>query len=509
MNDDAPLLQEYIGSGSEQAFGELVSRHIDVVYSAALRVAGRDAHLAQDVAQMVFTDLARKAGKLPRGVVLAGWLYRHSYFTACKAVRAERRRKAREQIAVEISAPEQEPGAAWEEIAPILDEAVNKLAPADQEAIVLRFFQKRDFRSIGQTLGVSEDTAQKRVSRALEKLHVTLKGRGAVLTRAALGAAIATGGTVATPAGLAVSITSTSLAAAAGGPLTLLDYIAASKLKAGVIAAAVIASVATPLLMQRQALQEGRRQKTSVEELAHEIEILRGENKRLLSIEIKADELARLRKEHGELIRLRGQAALAKTLADELARLKSRTQPGTPDSVPAGPRISAADLKDSGLGTPEASAKTLMWATHTGNEQRFKEVVDVEKFTKALHELRHKVDPDFDESEQHDDTFTISLKDKKGDLDSVQILAQRFPGPDEAELEIAATDTKGASETNKFRFFRTDDEWKLDILAVADPESFNFTKTETQEDGSEITNKINVAVQDQKVLKLAPPEPKQ
>jgi RNA polymerase sigma factor (sigma-70 family) len=512
MNDDAPLLQEYVESGSEQAFGELVSRHIDVVYSAALRVGGGDAHLAEDVAQLVFTDLARKAGRLPRGVVLAGWLYRHSYFTACKAVRAERRRKAREQIAVEMSSAEHQPEATWDEIAPILDEAVNGLAPGDQEAIVLRFFHKRDFRSIGMELGISEDTAQKRVSRALEKLQVILKGHRPVLTTAALGAALATGGTVAAPAGLAVSITGASLAAAAtGGTLTLMNYMAASKLKAAIIAATIVASVATPLLITRQALRETRQRNSALQELAREVETLRAENKRLSGIEVRAEELERLRKERAELLRLRGQAALAKTLADELARLKTRAQPESRETAAAGPRIPAADLKDAGLGTPEASAQTLMWATVTRNEERFKEVVDVEKFTRALHELRHKVEPDFNESEPHDDTFSISLKDMKeqeADIDSIQILSRRFPSPDEAELEVAATDTKGNTATNKFRFFQTDDEWKLDILAIADPDSFNFTRTETQDDGSETTNRIKVAVQDQKVLKLAPSEVK-
>src|SRR5919108_6108366 len=104
MNDDTQLLRRYAEDRSESAFGELVSRHIDLVYSAALRVVGGDRHLAQDVTQGVFVDLARKARRLPHDVLLAGWLYRHTCYAAANAVRTERRRKTREQTAMEMRA---------------------------------------------------------------------------------------------------------------------------------------------------------------------------------------------------------------------------------------------------------------------------------------------------------------------------------------------------------------------------------------------------------------------
>src|SRR5438093_13691666 len=104
MPDDEQLLRRYADDRSECAFGELVNRYIDLVYSAALRVVNGDTHLAQDVTQTVFVHLARKARSLPRGVVLAGWLHRHTCFTAASAVRTERRRKTREQPAMEMNA---------------------------------------------------------------------------------------------------------------------------------------------------------------------------------------------------------------------------------------------------------------------------------------------------------------------------------------------------------------------------------------------------------------------
>ena len=95
MTNDKELLEQYTGNGSESAFGELVSRHIDLVYSVALRILAGDCHQAQDVTQVVFMDLARKARRLPRDVLVAGWLYRHAWYTAAKAVRTERRRQTR------------------------------------------------------------------------------------------------------------------------------------------------------------------------------------------------------------------------------------------------------------------------------------------------------------------------------------------------------------------------------------------------------------------------------
>jgi RNA polymerase sigma factor (sigma-70 family) len=142
MMDDGQLLQQYTRERSEPAFGELVARHVDMVFSAAFRVVGGDRHLAQDVTQTVFADLARKARSLPRDVVPAGWLYRHACFTAAKAVRAERRRKIREKTATEMNALHDNTEPNWEQIAPVLDEAMNQLSASDRDAIVLRFLKR-------------------------------------------------------------------------------------------------------------------------------------------------------------------------------------------------------------------------------------------------------------------------------------------------------------------------------------------------------------------------------
>src|SRR5882672_2645224 len=149
MTDDEQRLRQYTEERSESAFGELVTRYVDLVYSAALRVVCGDAHLAQDVTQIVFVDLARKARSLPRGVVLAGWLHRHTCYTAATAIRTERRRRTREQTAMDMRALDDNTRPPWELIAPYLDEGLNQLKPDDRDAVVLRFFRGQDFRAVG------------------------------------------------------------------------------------------------------------------------------------------------------------------------------------------------------------------------------------------------------------------------------------------------------------------------------------------------------------------------
>ncbi len=252
MHDDAQLLRQYVETGSEPAFRELVERHIQLVNSTARRMMAGDAHLAQDVTQLVFTDLARKAASLPSGVVLGGWLHRHTCFTAAKAVRTEIRRRARERTAMELNAVNDSSSADgdWAQLAPVLDDALNRLDAPDRDALVLRFLQQRDLRSVGQALGTSEDTAQKRVSRALDKLRGLLSRRGVALSSTALLASSleAASFTPVAP-GLAAAVSAhalTTVAATTGTGLTLLSLktMITSKLALGLAATAAVAATA-------------------------------------------------------------------------------------------------------------------------------------------------------------------------------------------------------------------------------------------------------------------------
>src|SRR5688572_21717580 len=187
MTDGQQLIAQYVETGSETAFRELVTRYVDLVYSAAVRMVNGDTHLAEDVTQTVFADLARMARTLAREVMLGGWLHRHTCFVAAKTMRGERRRQARERQAVEMNAIEDHSAANLASVAPMLDEAINQLGAEDRAAILLRYFEQRDFQSLGAALGSSEEAARKRVDRALEKLHASLMRRGVALSVTALG----------------------------------------------------------------------------------------------------------------------------------------------------------------------------------------------------------------------------------------------------------------------------------------------------------------------------------
>jgi RNA polymerase sigma factor (sigma-70 family) len=378
MTDDGQLLQQYTRERSESAFGELVTRHIDLVYSAALRVAGGDCHLAQDVTQTVFLDLARKAGSLPHVAVLAGWLYRHAWFTAAKMVRTERRRQIREQTAMEMRALDDNTGSPWELIAPHLDEGLNQLSASDRDAIVLRFFKRQDFRVIGTALGVSEDAAQKRVSRALEKLRGVLSKRGATLTATALASALATEAVVAAPAGLAVSVTTSALAGAAtvgtGLSLATLKTLAMTKLQIGVAGVILIAGLATPLLLQHQSLNRMReennrlRQETlSLQRQTSQMAPLAAENQRLSNLLAHAGSAQPPKPEQlGELLRLRGEATRLR--ANAQADAKAANPMGEWLKSPEGKEMMKANLRAMSQGIARSYAK-LFTDLHLTPEQ--------------------------------------------------------------------------------------------------------------------------------------------
>src|SRR5437762_3640330 len=126
MTDSQKLLAEYVQSGSEAAFRELVTRYVDLVYSTALRLVEGDAHRAEDVAQVVFVDLARAARALSSEVMLGGWLHRHTCFVAAKTMRGERRRQSRERQAAEMNAQERQAETDITGLAPLVADAINE-----------------------------------------------------------------------------------------------------------------------------------------------------------------------------------------------------------------------------------------------------------------------------------------------------------------------------------------------------------------------------------------------
>jgi RNA polymerase sigma factor (sigma-70 family) len=216
MIEDAELLRSYAQSRSEPAFAELVRRRIGLVYSVALQRT-HDVHFAEDATQAVFADLARKAESLSSHTVLVGWLYRSAHYAATNIMRVEQSRTAREkegQLMQEISAGDQPPDS-WEKVKPLLDEVMSELDESDRDAILLRFFDGRSFADVGAHLDLTENAARMRVDRALDKLHAAFSRRDIKSTTAVLGTVFAQQAMAATPAGLAASVTSGALTAAA------------------------------------------------------------------------------------------------------------------------------------------------------------------------------------------------------------------------------------------------------------------------------------------------------
>ena len=224
---DQRLLREYTERRVEAAFGELVRRHVDLVYAAALRMV-RDAHLAEDVTQGVFVALAQSAGQLTERPVLSGWLHRTTQNIAANAVRSDVRRRAREQEAAAMNdLLSTEPGAGWEELAPHLDAVLGELSEPDRDALLLRYFERKSAREMAQTLGTSEEAAQKRVSRAVDRARELLAKRGVTASASGLVVLLSANVVQAAPVGLALSITVS--AAVAGTALTSLTTTTATK----------------------------------------------------------------------------------------------------------------------------------------------------------------------------------------------------------------------------------------------------------------------------------------
>ncbi len=222
--DDNALLREYVERGSEEAFAALVTRHVNKVYSVALRHT-RNPDQAGEITQAVFVILAAKSRHLHKRVILSGWLYQAARLTAVTFIRSEIRRARRENEAHMQNAMNKNESDAWTQIAPLLDAAMAGLNETDRHAVVLRYFDGKSMREVGAALGADEDTARKRVNRAVEKLQGFFAKRGINSTTAAITGAISANSVQMAPAALAKSATAAALskgAAASGANLTLI-----------------------------------------------------------------------------------------------------------------------------------------------------------------------------------------------------------------------------------------------------------------------------------------------
>ncbi len=316
---DVQLLHDYAEGGHEAAFRELVTRHTDLVYSAALRQVNSP-DLAGDIAQGVFIDLARKARQVAEqmrgGNSLAGWLHRSTRYAALNHWRDTRRRLANERQAMEQLLINAESAPDWERIRPLLDEALDGLGDEDREALLLRYFKNQDFRAVGLALGISDDTAQKRVSRAMERLREFFSRRNVTIGASGLVALISANAVQAAPVGLTAAIsaaavsTSTAIAATKIIALTTLQKTLVTVTVAVLAGAGIYeAHQALQLREHNQSLQQQQAPLAEQNrQLQREREQLQRERDDATNwLAALTDELARVKKNPSEVLKLRGE----------------------------------------------------------------------------------------------------------------------------------------------------------------------------------------------------------
>lgn len=328
MNDDADLLRRYAEDGDERAFAAWVERRIAMVHAVARRKVGGDAQLAEDVTLRVFADAARAAARLSRHPAPSGWLFTSTHFAATQIVRAEQRRRAREQEAHAMHEQNLDPAAiAWERLRPALDDLIAGLDERDREAVLLRFYEGQSWAEVGARLRLSEAAARSRVERALERLRAALARHGETATTAALGLALA-GQAGAAPAGLAAAVTGAALAGAAatGGAVAATagawTFMTMTKLQAGVVAVVAAAGVAAAV-HEVQAAAELRREIAALRPAPAALAAVREENGRLAA---QASEVEALRRDDAELKRLEQEVTEVRRVTEARARERAAAE---------------------------------------------------------------------------------------------------------------------------------------------------------------------------------------
>lgn len=453
MSNDAELLRSYVQHHDENAFSELVRRHIDLVYAVALRRANGRTHLAEDITQRVFCDLSRKAAMLVHHPVLIGWLHRSTRYAAIDAVRGEMRRDklTRELTAMSDSMPDAEAAVPWEQLRPVLDAALDDLSERDRELVLLRYFSGLTFADAGARFGLREDAARRRTERALEKLRGVLARRGVTSTTAALGVLLANQPLVAAPAGLAASASAAAIAVAPTG---------------------VLASTVTYFLMNKIALSAA-----SV--------VVAGALTATVWTFAVPDLRAELESAHAEYARLKqitspeGSAADRAAIADEFSTTATAIARGLQErQVKRAPGVAAADAgaaaagevtarghRNHGTATAQAAAMTFAWACDTCDPDELAKLVAFdaaarEEATRVLASMPDEVRRAYPNVEAFYGMLLAAscLEAPPPSAD----LMQRFMNVIEIGPGRAATRRVG-SDRNTHEYVLTDSGWKYEL----------------------------------------------
>jgi len=443
MPDDAELLRRYAEDRSEEAFSELVRRNLGLVYCAALRQCG-DAHRAEDVAQAVFTDLARKARSLASRTVLAGWLHTSTRYASLRVLRAESRRRARELKAHAMNASHEtgEPAGLWDQLRPVIDDTLRELGERDREAVLLRYFEGKPFSEVGSALAVTEDAARMRVERALERMRAILKRRGVTSTAAVLAAELTARAGVAVPAGLAARVAGAALGASSSA--ALITFMSLTKLQT--CAALTVAVLgAAGLLWQHQTNVRLKAEVAGLNQLAAENARLRAEVRQPATTKPQGGTLT----------------APAVPAAGRVAAPGFRARAGVPLASGLTP---VESLGNAGRATPRAAFATQLWAARTGDIGLEASLITFGPEARAkLEALAQTLPPEMRaEYDTPEKLMAFMLAGSPHPVGGMQVLSEVAQGPDDVTLQTewqhVDDDIVHQSEAN---FHQDADGWKL------------------------------------------------
>jgi RNA polymerase sigma factor (sigma-70 family) len=447
MDPDSELTVRLVEGNTEAALAELVRRYVNLVYSAALRQVGGDTHFAEDVVQIVFARFVCQAASLRNRASLGGWFYTTTHHVAANVVRSERRRKHRDKEAqvMENIKSTAEPGADWSLLQPVLDHAMHEINQKDRDAIRLRYFERLPVAEVGLRLGVTENAAAKRIERALEKLRARFTRRGITSTSIALAAVLEGQASVATPAGLAASVTAVALSGAAVGAsgtgLGVFTFMSTAKITVGLVSLAVSLAIGAALIKANARDAQSALAMSMRRHASSNAKLVDMENQ----LQAATNRMQVAEKENQMLL-----ATVQAMQATDAAQASVDAQPITDDMVLV--RFNQArELVRSGDG--ETALRELLWCYNVGfphiNSGNLARVTSLGLFgelgeryppaLEALRELRDQAQPRVQASENdYDATLELAainhaLKDDQANL----AILDKFPQGDRRRKTLA------------------------------------------------------------------------
>jgi RNA polymerase sigma factor (sigma-70 family) len=399
--DDIELLRDYAKGRSEAAFTTLVERYIALVYSAAVRQV-RNPHLAEEVTQAVFMILASKARTIRNETPLSGWLYRATRFVSADVLKNQYRRQLREKQATEMQMTTADDDPLWEQVSPLLDEAMAGLSSKDRDAVLLRFFENKTLAEVGAGLGATEEAARKRVNRAVDKLRTFFIRRGCAIPAVTMVALLSAKAVQAAPAGLISSISATGALSGAAlhqaGMFGLTKTLTMTTMQKAFLATAITTAISTGIYhVSKVSRLEAQLQASEQHQkpLDEQIQLLRQERDEAMNrLGLAQRDSEALRQQVAEIPKLRGEVARLRRDARESAQIRPADGQKESDPLESAAKSWAAQvsqLRQRLEQTPDKKIPELQfvtdqdWFDAVGQTNRLQTDAD---FRKALERLR-------------------------------------------------------------------------------------------------------------------------